>query len=166
MSKALFITTADLKRYSILNGNVDADKFIQFIDISQDIHIQNFLGTDLYEKFQSEIKAGTLTGAYKTLLDEYIKPMVIHWALVEYLPFSAYTISSKGMFKHTSENSETVSKEEVDYLAEKHRSTAQHYTKRFIDYMCYHSESFPEYDSNTNEDIRPSTEANFGGWVI
>lgn len=166
MAKALFITSDDLKRYSILNGNVDADKFVQWISISQDIHIQNFLGTDLFRKFQNEILAGTLSGAYETLLEDYIKPMVIHWALVEYLPFSAYTIAAKGMFKHTSENSESVSKDEVDYLAEKHRDIAQHYTRRFIDYMCYHKEDFPEYDSNTNEDIDPSKDANFGGWVI
>ena len=48
--KALFITTDDLRRKSIIGGNVDADKFIQFIEVSQDIHIQNYLGTKLYDK--------------------------------------------------------------------------------------------------------------------
>ena len=35
------------------------------------------------------------------------------------LPFSAYTIANKGVFKHNSENAENASKEEVDYLLEK-----------------------------------------------
>jgi hypothetical protein len=39
--KALFVTTEDLRRKSIVGGTVDADKFIQFIEVSQDIHIQN-----------------------------------------------------------------------------------------------------------------------------
>ena len=53
--KALFITTDDLRRKSIVGGVVDADKFIQFIEVSQDIHIQNYLGTVLYDKVQQLI---------------------------------------------------------------------------------------------------------------
>ena len=45
---ALFIETGDLKRMTILDGNVDTDKFINYIKIAQEIHIQNYLGTKLY----------------------------------------------------------------------------------------------------------------------
>jgi hypothetical protein len=166
MAKALFITNKDLKRFSVLDGNVDADKFIQYIDIAQDIHIQNYLGTDLYEKLQADIIADTLTGNYLTLVNTYVKPMLIHWAMVEYLPFAAYTVANKGIYKHTAENSDSVTKNEVDYLSEKERDIAQHYTRRFIDYMCYNSTLFPEYSSNTNEDVSPSKQSNFGGWVL
>ena len=41
MSTVLFITNQDLKRNTVVNGNVDVDKFIQYIKISQDIHIEN-----------------------------------------------------------------------------------------------------------------------------
>ena len=51
--KALFITTNDLRRKSIIGGAVDADKFIQFVEVAQDIHIQNYLGTKLYEKIET-----------------------------------------------------------------------------------------------------------------
>ncbi len=44
MATALFIKREDLVRNSILDGNVDTDKFIQFIKIAQQMHIQNFLG--------------------------------------------------------------------------------------------------------------------------
>ena len=56
-----------------MNGNVDTDKFIQYIKISQDIHIQNFLGTDLFKKIQADIIAGTLTGDYLNLVNVHIK---------------------------------------------------------------------------------------------
>ena len=164
--KALFITNKDIKRFSILDGNVDPDKFIQYIDIAQDIHIQNYLGTDLYVKLQDDVINDTLTGNYLTLVNTYIKPMLVHWATVEYLPFAAYAVSNKGVLKGTAENSESVSKNEVDYLVEKERDIAQHYTRRFIDYMCYNSTLFPEYTSNTKEDVRPDKHADFGGWRI
>ena len=128
MAKALLITRDDIVKKTALNGNVDVDLFIQFVNIAQDTHIQNYLGTDLLEKIQALIVAGTLDDVanadYKALLLDYVKSMLIHWAMVEYLPFASYTIANKGMYKHGSENSETVSKNEVDFLIE----TAKHST--------------------------------------
>jgi hypothetical protein len=166
MAEALLIGRADVVKFTSMNGNVDTDKFIQYIKISQDIHIQNFLGTDLFKKIQADIIAGTLTGDYLNLVNVHVKPMLIHWAMVEYLPYAAYTIANKGVFKHSSENAENVSKEEVDFLIEKERDTAQYYTDRFISYMSFNNTLFPEYNSNTNDDVYPDKDSNFSGWVL
>lgn len=166
MAQALFVTREDIVKFTVMNGNVDTDKFIQFVKIAQDTHIQNYLGTKLFDKINDAIVAGTLASPYTTLLTKYIKPMVIHWAMVEYLPFAAYTVANKGVFKHNSENSINVEKEEVDFLIEKERDIAQHYTNRFLEYIPYNTASFPEYNSNTNGDMFPDSEANFTGWVI
>jgi len=170
MSKAIFITANDLKRYTVLSGNVDNDKFMQFIEIAQDLHIQNYLGTDLYEKLQSLIIANTINevvnAKYKSLLTTYVKPMTVHWAMVEFLPYAAYTVANGGVYKHTSETSQSVDKNEVDFLMEKQRNTAEHYTRRFIDYMCFNSATYPEYNSNSNGDMYPDKTSDFGGWVL
>lgn len=166
MATALLITRDDLVRYTATNGNVDTDKFIQFIKIAQDIHIQTYLGTKLLEKIQADIVAGTLTGNYKSLTENLVKPMLIHWAMVEYLPFAAYTIANKGVYKHSSENSENVEKNEVDYLVEKERQIAQHYTERFTAYMSFNRDLFPEYNTNVNEQMYPDTFNNYSGWFI
>ena len=171
MAKALFITTEDIKRYSVLSGNVDPDKFIYMVEISQDTEVQYYLGTKLLLKLQDLILAGTINlpanAAYKTLLETYVKPMTIYWALVCYMPFAAYTVANGGVYKHTSESSETVSKDEVDYLVEKYRDIAQFYTNNFTSYMIYNQSDYPEYNSNTNDDIYPDTSnADFGGWVL
>ena len=166
MAQALFITRNDLVKYTALNGNVDTDKFLQFIKISQDIHIQNYLGSDLFNKISNDIINSTLTGDYLILVNTYIKPMVIHWAMVEYLPFASYTIANKGVYKHNSENSQTVEKNEVDFLVEKSRNLAQYYTDRFISYMSFNQESFPEYNTNSNQDVYPDKNASFEGWVL
>jgi len=166
MAFALLVTKNDIVKYTAINGNVDSDKFIQFVKISQDIHIQNYLGTKLLNKIQADIIAGTLTGNYKSLVDVYVKPMLIHWSMVEYLPFAAYTIANKGVYKHNSENATNVDKNEVDFLLEKERQIAQHYTERFISYMSFHRDLFPEYNSNNSEDMYPDTTNNFTGWFI
>ena len=130
MAEAILITRKDVIKFTAMNGNVDTDKFIQYVKIAQDIHIQNYIGTELLLSIQNKITNSTLTGDYLSLVTTYIKPMLIHWAMVEYLPFAAYTVANKGVFKHSSENAENVSKEEVDFLMEKERDIAQYYTDR------------------------------------
>jgi hypothetical protein len=169
MAKVILITTKDVKKYSVLNGNIDNDKFIQYIEIAQDIHIQNYLGTDLLEKIQSLLPTDidlVENVLYKTLLESFIKPMLIHWSLVEILPFMVYTVSNGGVFKHSAENTTSVDKNEIDFLVEKERNIAENYTRRFIDFMKFNQSDYPEYISNTNEDIRPSKTAEFGGWYL
>jgi hypothetical protein len=245
MAEALLITRQDVVKFTAMNGNVDTDNFIQFVKIAQDIHIQNFLGTDLLQKLQAEIilassgiptaitvsnqgtgyttatgvttTGGTGTGLtlditasgglvtdadidnagtgykvndvividggnddaeitidtlysiptdYNNLLVTYVKPMLIHWAMVEYLPFAAYTIANKGVYKHNSENATNVEKNEIDFLIEKERSIAQHYTERFIEHISFNNDKFPEYNSNSNGDMYPDTNNNYQGWYL
>lgn len=153
-----------------MNGNVDNDKFLQFIEIAQEIHIQNYLGTKLYEKLENLIINEEINEPenidYKELLETYVKPMTIHWSQVEFLPYAAYTIGNGGVYKHTSETSESVDKNEIDYLVEQQRNIAQHYTRRFIDFMSFNQVKFPEYYKNVNDDMYPDTDSNFSGWVI
>ena len=82
---------------------------------------------------------------------------------LKYIP---YVVSNNGVYKKTSENSETLTKSELDSMIEDHRDIAQSYTRKFIDFMCYNEDDYPQYDSNTNEDTKPSTNSNFGGWVL
>jgi hypothetical protein len=166
MAEALLITRNDVVKFTAMNGNVDTDNFIQYVKIAQDIHIQNYLGTDLLEKIKQDIVDEDLSGNYLALVVNYVKPMLIHWAMVEYLPFAAYTIANKGVYKHNSENATNVEKVEIDFLIEKERSIAQHYTERFIDYIAFNNDLFPEYNSNSNGDMYPDTNNNYTGWYL
>jgi len=166
MATALFISRTDLVKNSILDGNVDTDKFIQYIKIAQEMHIQKYLGTKLYNRISNDIISNTLSGDYLSLVNDYLQPMLIHYAMMDYLPFAAYQIKNGGVFKHNSENSETVSKDEIDFLTKKQRDFAEYYTRRFIDYICFNSTKFPEYNNNTETDIYPDKNTNSSNWVL
>jgi len=166
MAQALFVSREDIVKYTALSGNLDTDRFIQWVKVAQDIHIQGYLGTKLFNKINDGIVDNNLVNPYLSLLNIYIKPMVIHWSMVEFMPFSAYTFGNKGVYKHNSENSENVDKTEIDFLIEKERSIAEHYTRRFIDYMSFNQAQFPEYNTNNNADMFPDKEADFTGWYL
>ena len=166
MAEALLISRADIVKYTSMNGNVDTDKFIQYIKIAQDTHIQTYLGTDLLEKIKADIIAGSLAGNYLSLLTTYVKPMLIHFAMMEYLHFASWTISNKGVFRHNSENSTTATSEEINELVASENKIAEHYAQRFVDYICNNSNLFPEYSSNTDGDMHPNNDVNYSNWYI
>ena len=171
MSKALFITVKDLKDNSIISGTTDADKLIHFIEVAQDIHIQQYLGTRLYEKLQTLIIGNTINDVanadYKSLRDTYIKPMLIWFTQVEYLPFSMFKIDNGGLSKHRGEADDFVNYSDIDRMESKARARAEFYTQRLVDYLCNNSNLFPEYLNNANEDLRPNRDNNnFSSIVI
>ena len=167
MATTLFITPKDLKANTILNGNVDTDLFIQFIKIAQQMHVQNYLGTQLYNSITDKIKNSELVDEYLDLVVEYVQPMLIHFAMVDYLPFANYQIRNGGVFKHKTENSESTTKDELDILVQKHRTFADFYAKRFVDYMSINASGiFPEYWTNSNSDMYPDSKPNPSGWVL
>ena len=169
--KALFISVGELKKKSIIDGNVDSDKILQFVEVAQDTHIQNYLGSNLYRKLQELILLGTIGDVanedYKTLLDDYVKPMLIWYSQSTYLPFSLFQVKNGGIHKHTSENGDVVSKDELDYIIQRTRDNAEFYTKRFLDFICANSTLYPEYITNANGDMYPDKDVNYtGGWLL
>ena len=168
MATVLFINRTDLIRNSIMDGNIDTDKFIQFIKIAQEIDVQQLMGTKMYDDLTAAIPNidQPANARWKTVLNDYIVPMLIWYAQSNYMPFAAYQIKNGGVFKHTSENAQSVDKNEIDFLVEKARTNAEWYSRRFIDFMAFNQTTYPEYTNNVNDDIYPSNDSTFNGWVL
>ena len=169
MAKALFVSDTYVKKKSIISGNVDPDSMLQFIETAQDMHVQNYLGTELYRKLMLLVSDGTITEVanadYKGLLDDFIKPMLAWYTQAEYIPFASYTLSNKGLFKHSSDNASVLDREEIAGLANRANDKAVFYTNRLINYLCDNSTLFPEYNSTT-EDMHPDRDANTAGFYL
>ena len=106
MATALFITRNDIIKQSVLGGAVDADALLPFVNTAQQKYILNLVGTVLYNKLSDDIIANTpFTGRYLELMNDYIKPTLIWYSCVEYIPFSSIEFKTKGAQKHQSETS-------------------------------------------------------------
>ena len=164
--KALFITLNELKRKSIIDGNLDDDKLIQFVEVAQDTYIQTQLGTKLYESLQNGVINNNLSTVNATLINSYLKPMLIWYSQAEYIPYSAFQISNGGIYKHRSENADTASLEEIYKLADRAKTTAEFYTQRFLDFIDQNSSDYPLYTANQDGGMYPERDQNFTGWVL
>ena len=156
---SLFCNEDKLKSSTAINYNVDTAFLLPFLKIAQDKHLQVILGTDLYVKIENEIAAGTLAGVYKTLVDSYVQDAIIHYALIEALPFISFQIKNGTVTQKNSENGTAASKDDLNWLIQKERDTAEFYGQRIVDYLCENSSSFPEYTSNSGSDLNPISNA-------
>jgi len=156
---ALFCNEDKLKSSTAINYNVDTAFLLPFLKIAQDKNMQVILGTDLYEKLEADIVAGSITGNYKTLIDDYVQDSIIHYALVEALPFISFQIKNGSVTQKNSENGTAASKSDINWLIQKERDTAEFYGQRIVDYLCENSSLFPEYSSNSGADMNPISNA-------
>ena len=163
MAYVLFISEEKLKDSTAINLNVDVNLLLPYVRQAQKLYVETKLGTDLTEKLKSEIKAGTLAGAYKTLVDDYIGDMLPNWAFYHAIPFLRFKIENGNIYSKTSENGNALSTEEAQHLREEVRNTAEYYTERLIEYVTNNVGSFPEYSTNTGADVNPDKNAYYNG---
>ena len=76
----LFISRNDIIKNSPLQGAIDADALLPFVNTAQIKYIKDLLGTVLYEYIGAQILAGTtasLSVFYQDLINEHIKNTLI-----------------------------------------------------------------------------------------
>ena len=163
MAYVLFISEEKLKDSTAINMNVDVELLLPYVLQAQRIYCEPKLGSPLYQKLEAEITAGTLAGAYKTLVDDYIGDMLPHWSFYMCIPFLRFKIENSNIFSKTSETGTALSTEEAQHLREEVRNTAEYYTERLIDYVTNNLSSFPEYSTNSGADVSADRNAYYNG---
>ncbi len=163
MSYVLFISEQKLKDSTAINLNVDVNLLLPYVRQAQKIYVEPKLGTDLYEALKTKISGSTLTGAYETLVDDYIGDMLPNWAFYHAIPFLRFKIENGNIYSKTSETGTALTTEEAQHLREEVRNTAEYYTERMIEYVTNNTSSFPEYNTNSGADISPDRNAYYGG---
>jgi hypothetical protein len=163
----LLITKDHLFKYTQLQGNVDIDKVTPFVKIAQDIEVQEILGTKLYRKILTDVKNNVLAGNYLTLVNDYIQPMLIHYAMSDFMLFHGYEISNAGILRNTPEGTSLPAKEELDSLVKRQRDIAETYRTKAVDYLSYYPQLFPEYNADQQAGMYPdSNPSNYVGWNL
>jgi len=157
--QTILIKQEELTRNTLIGGNVDVDRYLQAIKACQNVLIKPLLGLELYNKIVSDFETGSLSGLYLEMFDDYIKEMIIHGSAEIYLSQGAYMISNNGITKTKTDSSETVSKEEIDYLVEASRKLYRLYEEQFLKWIKLNPVS--EYIKTCG--VKHKT---YGGWFL
>lgn len=160
MATALFITEERLKSFTSIDENVEPQLLYPFVLQAQDLYLQASLGTKLYNEMKDLVVDNVVNGTpipadYLTLLEDYIAPMLIHYAYYNALPSIKYRSTNKGLLSGTSEVATPVSLDELKYFRNSIFDSAKFYDERLREYLKAYSNLYPEYTTFTNLDGMP-----------
>ena len=159
----ILVSDSELKAFTLLDFNIDQDKIIPYILEAQRLRLEPMIGTPLYKKLQQN----NLSYEYQTLINDYVSPTLVHWALASYLNVAAYQVAEGGVFKHFSTDSETVTPNEVRNLVAEEHAKGETYARRMVDFLDTYKASYPEWDENASEGVKATQEVgHLGGWVL
>jgi hypothetical protein len=164
-TRVLFLTPQYLIDNTVINGNVEQKILNKCIRTAEDKYIMPLIGSPLYESLITKITGNTLTGVYKTLMDDYVIPCLLEYSLYEYIPFTSFKFRNKGVSKQTSPESEPADLADLSYLRENVKDSAQFYGDRLVKHLkANNSQTFPEYyQLRTIEDVPPARSDYFSG---
>jgi len=158
LPEILLIDETFIKKYTAINDSVDTAIIRPCIYLAQDKYLVNYLGTDLTNKLKADAQAGTLAGDYETLIDHYVRKMLVWWTMIELYPLLVYKHDNGNIVSRDSENATSISESELHKLMDAAKDNARYYTQRMLDYIRQNVSLFPEYSSNTSPDQSPYTQ--------
>ena len=156
--EVLLVDENYIKKYTWVNGSVDPLLMYPAIYLAQDEHLQQYLGTDLYNKIKTDVANNTISGSYLTLLDNWVRRMVCWWAMYEMLPHLYMKTDNGSLVIRTSEDSQPITQDDLQNYREQSRQKAMFYTARMVDYLCDNTSLFPEYSTNTQNQLYSDTD--------
>lgn len=163
----LLLKADDLTKNTILGGSIDPQKYVHVIKECQIFVIEPILGTKLYDKVLLDYEQDSLTGDYLTLLNDYIKPILIYSVAAEFVLVHSYNVANGGIYKSQPDNATPVSKLEVDFLVQQQQNKVDAYIQRLDKFLC--DKNLPEYSQTQDNtyDVYPDKTLQFtGGWHL
>ena len=160
----LYISATRLKKDSAIGGSVEDDLIMPYILLAQDMNILPILGTDLDAKLKSDIQGGSLSGAYKTLVETYIQPALVQFSFVSLVPYLRLRfVNNAVVVMGATEQSSSATYEDLEPVMNTATDAAEFYRQRCIDYLRNNESSFPEYSTNSGSDLDPTVNNYFAG---
>lgn len=168
MAIVRFITADQLTDNMPINNDVDSDKLKKVIYISQEQHLQNSLGSNLYKHIKELINLGTIGNVgnveYKTLLDDYVIPVLYRYSYYDVLPLLRTQLTDKGLQNRNSEHSQQADGVTARNIEKRALNDAEFHENLMLKYICKVGASkLPEYFTCDTDDIQPKTDAYFSG---
>jgi len=157
----IYLSTSRLKRDTAIGSSVDDDLLKPQILLAQDRHILPVLGTKLDDQLKKLISTNVIdqaaNAAYKTLLVDYILPALTQFSFVEVAYSLRLRFANNTVTLPDSEQGSNASLSDIKIVLDRAEDMAMFYRERLIERLRHHTEDYPEYQANTNDDLQPTT---------
>lgn len=158
MADVYIVKNEYLKSLSGINNNTDFDLLKPTIIMVQDIYIQQILGTPLYNDLKNKIIADDTLATYpneKALINDYIAKVIVWYVKMESGINLNYRYTNAGVQLKNGENNNHSDLNDIKYLMEKWRMTAERYAQLLTDHLLINTVTFPKYLERTLDGMNP-----------
>lgn len=154
---ALLIDEVYLQNNTSIGQNIDALAIYPFIESAQDIYIQDLLGTAFYNDLTYKLYAGTTWSNDELIVVELASKALAFWTVYMALPHLAIKIRNVGIARPISDNTQPSTMEELRYIRNEVKDTAEFHAQRLTTYLCNNSIKYPLYlNQGAKPDMSPS----------
>lgn len=131
-----------LKEYSLLPINFNTDEIWNFIPLAEQLHIVPIIGQEMYNELLDQVENNEVTPENASLLLQ-IYPFEGLAIMEVSMPYIAFHITEVGITKGSSENSDSVTTNDINYLTNYVRSQMVPYKERLIEFISQNFELYP-----------------------
>lgn len=152
MTKVFLISEETIKKYSLVNNNVDGKYISSAIQAAQDIDLQTIIGEALVNRLCLLVETGDISNNtnYKLLLDKYITPYMI-WQVMSTVQIGLnYKLVNSGVITNEDTNKSHLDYKNNQLLIEQYKSYANSYAIKLKSYLDCNSGLYPEYSECVN----------------
>jgi hypothetical protein len=167
MQNTLLISEAKMKAFTDINNNLDPSLIKSTIREAQIVHITRLLGEKLYNKIIADVNSDSLTGNYESLVKNYVQDALIYWSYYESLESIYLRPRNNGLLQpQGGDNSLSVDMLVYDKKRQSVKNKAEYFSERLVEYLCFNNDLFPEYGTETNEQIVPDAGIQFKSPIV
>lgn len=148
-SNILIIMPEVLKARTSAHSNIDEKMIYPEIKAAQDMYVMPIIGSTLMTKLQTEIEANTLSGVYKTLVDDYLIDCICNYVLSEMPDTLGYQFYNKGVGGKKADADTQPNMSELYRIVAKYKTRAEYYGERCRKYLIQNLTLYPEYATYT-----------------
>ena len=150
MNNVLLISEQTLKKYTLINDNMDGVYILPAIQMAQNIDLDNAIGTKLCNKLKSLVMTGDITNNkdfadYKKLLDDYVTPYLA-WQTMTAVQISIdYKMTNSGVIQNEDEKKSHLDYKNAAALRNQYQKYANAFLTKLKNYLLSNSSKYPEY---------------------
>ena len=149
MNKIFFINEDVLKSETILNDNVGSEFIRPAIEASQDIYLQQIIGSELMDRLSNLISTDDISKDefkhYKYLLDDHITNYLKYKVLAEITIPLAYKYRTGGVVQTNGDHTSNSTLKDATLVQNHYELRATFYSDRLSKYLMTNNDIFPEY---------------------
>lgn len=143
---ALWVSEERLKSFLAIHQSVSPKDLTPYVIQAQLLVLQSYLGSTFFNQLNNQIVTNTVTAANRKILDDYIGPCLMNWAMYDALPLLTYKVYQKSILKPGSESSQNIGLDELKFLRQETRDVAESYLKHLQIYLKNNLTLYPAYE--------------------